>query len=124
MQQLNRQGGMTFIGWLIVLVLIGIFAMLVMKLGPIYMENYTIKMALESMEQEPGVGEKTPGEVRRMFQQRMDMNYVTRLTPESLKIRREGGATYLEVDYEVREHLVGNLDAIVSFKDTAQLGRP
>jgi len=124
MQHLSGQRGMTFLGWLIVLALIGFFAMLIMKLGPIYMENYTIRMALESMQNEPGISEKTPGEVRRMFQQRMDMNYVTRLSPEAVKIRRDSGVTYLEVDYEVREHLVGNVDAIVTFSDKAQLGRP
>jgi len=97
--------------------------MLVMKLGPIYMENYTIKMALESMEQEPGVAEKTPSEVRRMFQQRMDMNYITRLTNDSVRIRRDSGVTLLEVNYEVREPLMGNLDAIVTFKDKAELAR-
>jgi len=123
MKHLKRQRGMTLIGWLIVLALIGFFAMLVMKLGPIYMENYTIKMALESMENEPGLAEKTPSQVRGFFQKRMDMNYVTRLTQDSVKIRREEGVTYLEVDYEVREPMVGNVDAIVTFKEKAELKR-
>jgi len=121
MQHLSRQTGMTFLGWLIVLALIGFFAMLALRLGPIYMENYTIKMALESMENEPGMAERTPSEVRSMFQKRMDMNYVTRLTPESVRIRKEDGVTYLDVRYEVREHLLGNLDAVVSFQETAEL---
>ena len=123
MLHLNRQRGMTFLGWLIVMALIGFFAMLIMKLGPIYMENYTVKMALESMENEPGLADKTPSAVRRMFQARMDMNYVTRLTQDSIKIRRESGVTYLEVNYEVREPLVGNLDAIVTFEEVAELTR-
>jgi hypothetical protein len=114
---------MTFLGWLIVLALIGFFALLIMRLGPIYLENYTVKMALESMENEPGLGEKTPSEVRYMFQQRMDMNYITRLTKDAVKIRREGGVTYLEVNYEVREPLLGNVDAVVTFKEKAELSR-
>jgi len=97
--------------------------MLVMRLGPVYMENYTVKMALESMENEPGLAEKTPSEVRQIFQQRMEMNYVTRLSKDALKIRRESGITYLEVNYEVREPLMGNVDALVTFKETAELSR-
>ena len=123
MKQLKQQRGMTLVGWLVVLALIGFFAMLAMRLGPIYMENYTIKMALESMENEPGLADKTPGQVRGFFQKRMDMNYVTRLSQDSVKIRREEGVTHLEVDYEVREPMIGNIDVVVTFKEKAELSR-
>ena len=36
---LKRQKGMTAIGWILVLMLIAFFALLIMKIGPIYLEN-------------------------------------------------------------------------------------
>jgi Tfp pilus assembly protein PilE len=53
MRPLNRQKGMTAIGWLIVLALIGFFVLLTLKMLPSYLEYYKIVSTLDSLR--PGI---------------------------------------------------------------------
>ncbi len=55
MQSLKRQNGMTAIGWLIVLALIGFFVLLTLRMLPSYLEYYKIVSSLDSMEKETGL---------------------------------------------------------------------
>ena len=121
----QNQGGMTFIAWLIVLIVAGFFIMLAMKLGPVYMEHYTIRMALEAMQKEPEVEKKSFEEIRGMLMKRLDVNYVTSLPRDAIKVRREvGGYKVIEVNYEHREPILGNVDAVLTFKDKVELTGP
>jgi len=118
----RRQQGMTAIGWLLVLMVGGFFVLLVLKLGPIYMENYSIKTALLAVKNEPGVDQKNSREIRQMLMNRLDINYVTTLPRDAITIsRKTGGNKWVDVDYEVRKHMLYNIDALVSFKESVEL---
>ena len=62
MRALTRQRGMTGIGWLIVLGLIGFFALLTLKMVPSYLEYYKIVATLDSIAEEKGFN--SPAEIR------------------------------------------------------------
>ncbi len=117
----KRQAGMTGLGWLIVLALIGFFAMLAMKIGPIYMENYSVKSTLKSLESEPLITKKSPAEVRELIKRRFNINYVTVVKKEQVKIKKSGGILKVNVAYEVREPLFGNLSVVVTFDDSVEI---
>ena len=118
----HRQQGMTLIGWLLILLVGGFFVLLVLKLGPIYMENYSVKTALMALKNEHGVDEKSTREIRQMLMNRLDINYVDSLPKDAITIaRKTGGNKWVDVTYEVREHLFYNVDVILSFSDSVEL---
>jgi len=121
MNRLDRQNGMTGTGWLVVLALIGFFAMLIMKLAPVYMEHYSIKTVLASLENEPMITKKSVGDVKRLIKKRLTVNGVYEMDKDALKIKKQGGVMKVEITYEVRKHMMGNVDAIVSFSDKLEL---
>ena len=104
----NKQTGMTLIGWLIVLGLIAFFALLGMKLFPMVMEDYEIGGSLESLKQEPFLTKKTNKEIISLLQRRFDVNDVTAVKQDNIKITKEGGVMIITIDYENQKPFMGN----------------
>ena len=121
MKMQHRQRGMTGAGWLLVLVLIGFFSLLTIKLAPIYMQNYTIKTVLASLEEEPLITKKSVGEIRKMIKRRLKVNGVYEMDKDAITITRDGGVTTVDISYEVQENMAGNIDLLVFFSDSVEL---
>lgn len=115
MQTLKSQQGMTAIGWIIVLGLIGFFVLLALRMTPAYLEFMTVKSALESLQNEPGITEKAPSEIRSMLGKRFDINDVESITSKDVTVVNQGGRVTVGVDYEVRVGVLGNVDAVMTF---------
>ena len=117
----NRQKGMTGTGWLVVLALIGFFSLLTIKLVPVYLEHYSVKTVLASLENEPLITQKSVSEVKKMVHRRLKVNGVYDVDQKGLKVKRESGVLTVEMTYEVKKHMVGNVDVLVSFSDKVEL---
>ena len=117
----HGQRGMTTIGWLIVLGLIAFFALLILRLAPAYMEYYTVSSALDSLQQEPFIGSKTPMEIRNLLQRRFDVNDVKSIEAKDVKVTQSGGRTTIEANYEVRVPMLGNIDAMAKFDKSVEV---
>ena len=113
--KIKKQRGMTAIGWVLVLMLIGFFALIGLSLAPIYIDNFTVASVLNDMKQEPGVGAQSMGEINNTIMKRLDINSVTDVTRDDIFIERSGGETTITIQYEVRKNLMGNVDLVVSF---------
>lgn len=123
MQTLNKQQGMTAIGWIIVLGLIAFFVLLALRLTPGYLEYATVSASLESLQNEPGITEKTPMEIRSMLGRRFDVNDVKTISSKDVKVENQGGRLRVWVDYEVRVPVLGNVDAVTKFNKEVEVVR-
>jgi hypothetical protein len=113
MQSLKRQNGMTAIGWLIVLALIGFFVLLTLRMLPSYLEYYKVVSTLDSLEKEPGLA--TPADIKRLLERRFDISYVETIQPKDVGIKAVGPDFKVIADYESRKHLFANVDVVMSF---------
>ena len=113
MRSLNRQKGMTGIGWLIVLALIGFFVLLALKMVPDYLEYYKIVSTLDSLEKESGF--QSPAEIRDLLERRFDISYVNTILPKDVEIRSAGQYYKVRAKYDASEHLFGNVSVVMSF---------
>jgi predicted membrane protein len=121
-RDMHRQRGMTFIGWMIILGLIAFFTLLGLKIIPIYLENYKMKSILESLKEEPLITQKTPREIMKLLRRRFNINYVdTYRADDIVKIKKEGGKVSVEIIYEHRANVLGNLDVVASFHDGIEI---
>ena len=121
MQNINRQQGMTATGWLVVLLLIGIFAALAMKIGPVYLQNYTVKSILESLKNEPLITQQPPTMVTSMIMRRLDINGVNILKKKNITVNKSPGVMQVSIDYKVQKKIFGNLEALMTFSDKIEL---
>lgn len=123
MQTLNSQRGMTAIGWLVVLGLIGFFVLLALRMTPSYLESFTIYAAMESLQEEPGMANNTPQDIRKMLGKRFDINDVKSITAKDVDVRNQGNAFLVSVDYEVRMPVLGNVDVVMTFAKEVEVPR-
>lgn len=119
----NQQQGLTLIGFLFILALLLVVALLGMKLYPIYQEYYAIRTSMNEIAEEPGMGSKSANEIKEALFRKLYVNYVKSITRKDVEVSKRRGTT-ITVDYEVREDIVANIDALVSFDYTVTIGGP
>ncbi|MEO7916089.1 MAG: DUF4845 domain-containing protein [Dokdonella sp.] len=117
MHSQRRTRGITFIGFLIVLAVMGFFAYAAMRLVPIYIENDGVKKSMDLVANEPGASQKTIEQVRGDLSLKFSIQYVddSSIPPQSIQVIRQGGGATLRVAYQRRVNFAGNVDLLVSF---------
>ncbi len=120
MAKTHKQEGLTLISFIIVLGVVLFIAYIGMKIGPKYMEYYSVVSALNDMSKEPGNANKTAVVLRGNLKSRLYVSYAPSVTDRHIKITRSNGVR-MRVAYEVREPIIGNLDVIMTFDKSVQL---
>ena len=123
MKTMNTQRGMTLTSFLAVLIVVGFFLYIGMKLFPMYQEYYAVRSAMKSLAKEPGVGSMEPARIQDLFFKRLYINYSENVKPANVKFDRRDNGWTLKVNYEVRRPLVGNLDVVGKFDSSQDLTR-
>jgi hypothetical protein len=115
------QQGVTLPGLVFILLFIGFTAYTVLKLFPVYMENFTISSSLESLEQDPVKEYIGVGSVRSAVLKRFGMNNVHQVSVDDVIVIREGQFYNVDVDYEVVIPFFKNISLLVTFKNHAEV---
>ncbi|MEE8342552.1 MAG: DUF4845 domain-containing protein [Gammaproteobacteria bacterium] len=115
MNNVDKQRGMTTIGWLIVLFLVGFFALVLVRLAPAYLEYFSVASTLEALKKEPFIAGMSTPEIREKISRRFDVNDIDTLKHTDVRIERRGGRLLITAEYEVRSPLVANVDVVTSF---------
>ena len=119
----RTQRGMTLIGFVITLAVVGVFVYMGMKTIPMYSEFYAVKQALNGLATEPGVTDKDPAKIKDLFFRRLYISYADNIKAEHVKVVRKDAGYLMTVEYEVRKPLIANLDVVGKFKAEKELRR-
>jgi Tfp pilus assembly major pilin PilA len=115
---MNKQRGMTLIGWVIVLGIIAFFATVVMRLLPMYQEYYGVVQIMEGMEKELADNKLTKQQTWKLFQRRFDTGYISSVKKENVEILRGKNSTHVTkviIDYEVRKPFIAQISLVGHF---------
>ena len=113
---MHKQRGVSMFGFLLIAIVVIMFAMLAMKLVPAYVEYFSVKKILNAMGQDSETKAMSNADIRNSFAKRAEVGYVTVVKPEDLDVDRSGGKVVISTEYEYRTPLVGNISLIVDFK--------
>lgn len=116
----KQQQGMTAIGWLIVLMLIGFIALIVLKITPVYTEYFTVVSSMESLKQENLTG-MDQSEIKKLLQRRFEVNDVRRVSKDDIEISKTRGSTTVRVSYEAKEKFVANVSLLLEFDKSIEV---
>ena len=119
----RKQSGLSLVGFLVVLAVVGFAAYVGMKLFPMYQEYYSVQSAMKGLANEPGVADMDPAKIQDLFFRRLYINYSENVKPQNVKFERMEGGWKMRVNHEVRRPLVGNLDVVGKFDKTQDLTR-
>lgn len=119
MNRLDNQEGMTLISWMVTLIGIGVALLVGIRLVPVYIEAYEVGSILQTMQGESGLRDSSKPEILKTFQKRLDINNIDNVSKDNLTMTKVRNGMQLVVNYQARVHLLGNLDAVASFRKEA-----
>lgn len=120
---MNKQSGITLIGFLILLIVAGFFAYAAMKLVPAYVEYLGVVKAMNTVASEPDVATKSPVEIQRDLSFKGSFQYVDDKTfaPENIVVKNGAAGGTLQVKYDKDIPFIYNIDFLLHFDKTVAL---
>ncbi len=118
MHSIKKQRGMSVTALFLILTVVGIFALVAIKVIPIYIENGQIVSAMSRLVEKSRQNEMSASEVRKSLRSRFSIENIKVIDEDYVDIEiQPNGDLLLYVEYEDRTNLFGNVDLIVSFKE-------
>ncbi len=119
---MKRQQGLTLISWVVVLTIVISLVMVGIRLVPGYIQAMSIKTSIKSLAQEPGIEKMSPNMLRQKLQRKFEVNDVQDVDPKTLKVKKQSnGSRLLSMEYEIRVHAIGNIDAVLVFDQEVEV---
>ncbi|GAB4117977.1 MAG: DUF4845 domain-containing protein [Gammaproteobacteria bacterium] len=118
----RQQRGLTFISFLIVLIVLMSVGYLGLKMVPHYINFYSVKSSMNSVAEESRVEAMSVGQMRSNLLQKLNVNFITNISPQDIKFSRTASGNLMTVDYRTCESIVANVEACMDFKHSVMLG--
>ncbi|RME35774.1 MAG: DUF4845 domain-containing protein [Gammaproteobacteria bacterium] len=124
---MRREQGITFLGFLMVAALVGFFAVVGIKLFPLYMESMNVWQGMKNVAERPDIQNLSTREIYKYLLRNYEVQDVDFITQDNiarhLKIERarDKGKRLMHMTYESRRPLFGNLDIVLKFDKTIEI---
>jgi len=119
----TRQSGVTLVGFLVILLVVGFFGYMAMKLVPSYTEYMGVVKAM-NQEASSGTSGKSLDEIRRDLTFKFDNQYVgdNTVKPTDITISRDnGGTSTLQIAYDKDIPFMYNIDFLLHFEKSVKM---
>jgi len=122
---IRRQRGVTFIGWLILLIPMAILGYVAIRLVPIYL-NYmrvahSVQQTAAEMKSED-VATLTPLLIRATLSKHFDIESITFPDVKDVTVTRDSSGWTIEAKFEDSAPLFGNISMVVDFDKVSKIG--
>jgi hypothetical protein len=120
---MRNQRGITMIGFLILLGVLGFVAYTVMKLWPVYGEYFGVVKSMNSLQNDADIGNLTIDQIRRKLTVQYDLQYVNEanVPPAAAQLITANGQRSLRIAYDRDVPFMYNVDLLVHFDHTVDL---
>jgi hypothetical protein len=118
----HRQRGMTFLGIMVIVIVVGVWVYAAIRLTPKYLEYMKVAATLEKVrdehENDPGTTEFM---LRKAVERHFNIESVTVIDQDDIEIKRDGGMFLVRAAYEDTVPLVSNISFLVTFDKTVEV---
>lgn len=112
----KRESGMTMLGMLIVIIVVGAWIYAGIRLAPVYLEHMKIAGTLEKIEDEYSSNPSTTEYmIRKSIERHFDIESVNAISFRDVEIKRDGQNFNVRANYEATAPLVANVYFLVAF---------
>jgi hypothetical protein len=119
----HRQRGVTFIGWMFLLVPIGILVYAGIRLTPIYLEYMNVARTLEQVKTEFDGNGPTASTIRNSIEKRFDVEDIKSIGVKDIVIQTRGHSLAVSATYDAPADLFGNIELVVKFDKTVEINQ-
>ena len=125
MKARRGQSGLSILGILCILVVLGFFAMWIIRNLPPYLEYLSVKDIIARIAMEPSTADESVSDIRRKIANIFNTNQIYLLDPKDVEVFSKGGHTYINANYEVRLPVMWRIDSVLKFDDLLyEVGKP
>jgi Domain of unknown function (DUF4845) len=117
----HRQRGITFIGWLFLLVPVAIVAYAGIRVGPLYLNYMRVAHSLQQIAQDSG-SDANAQAIHTAIEKRFDIESIEYPDARDIQVRRDGTSWVIEAKYDQTAPLFANLSLILSFDKVVEIG--
>jgi hypothetical protein len=121
----RRQRGVTFIGWLFLLIPVAILGYVGIRLVPIYLNYMRVAHSVQETAVElktDDVGTLTPLLIRATLSKHFDIESITFPDIKDVTVTRDGTGWTIEAKFEDAAPLFGNISLVVDFDKVGKIG--
>ncbi len=119
-QRFSNQRGISIGPVMLIIMLVVFFATILLKTLPSYMEFWTVKSVMNSVEDRPDEVRRGPAAIRRLIMSQLQINQVSSLEESAFVIQPSPGGRGAEisVSYVVQKPMFLNIDVLMNFEHT------
>ena len=117
----HRERGVTFLGWILILIPVGMVLYAGIRLTPVYLEYTKIARTLEQVGDEFSDQTIETRVLRAAIEKRFDIEGVNIINKDDVKITKTGTGFSVTVDYFDTVPFMGNVLLMAEFKKTVRL---
>jgi hypothetical protein len=118
----NHQHGMTFIGLLCILALVGVVVYAGIRLAPLYLNYMKVARTMESVATEVKGENPDPQAIRNLIDRHFNIEDPSGVTVKDIEITRdESGGVQMHVAYDDAVPYVANVSLSVHFEKTVKV---
>lgn len=111
----HRQRGATFLGIVIILLILGAGLYAAIRLVPVYLEYTKVARALEQVRDEYSAADANPQLIRRSIEKRWDVEDILSLSWRDVEITKTSEGYDVQATYEVERPFVANVYLLAKF---------
>jgi len=120
-QPVHRQRGITMFGLLFWAILIGMVALVAMRVLPTTIEYYTILKAINRISGEEAAA--TVPQIRTAFERQKDIDLITSISGKDLEITKENEQVVISFAYDSEIELLEPVYLLIKYKGRSKAGR-
>ncbi len=122
---LKHQEGITFLGILVILAMLGCFFLFGLRAFPLYSEYFSIKQSMKGVASQPDKSRDSIIKVRRLLLKNLDINHVYTFNEKNIKkattLKKKKGKRILYFKHISSERLFGDLYLTLKIDESLEL---
>lgn len=116
----HRKRGLSLVGFMFVIVIVALLAVLGMKVVPTVVEFMAVKKAIVNAK----AAGTTAIEIQNSFERQRSANYIESVTGKDLEVIRTSDGFEVSVSYQKKIELIGPASLVIDYVATTSGGRP
>lgn len=122
----GRQRGISFIGFLFMAGLVAFFALVGMKLLPLYNEAFKVTNSMKSVAGMSNIADQSAADIRKLILRNFEVQDVDEFSERNIREHLTvtpvaDGTREMTFTYESRTPLFGNLDVVMNYEKTISI---
>ena len=112
---MSREAGMTTLGFLILVVFVGLFAFAAIRLAPVYLNYVKVAGVLDGVYDEFDSQNPSRGAIRTSINRRFEVESVSVISDREIKVTADSGGFLVQAQYDHTTPFIGNIYFTVRF---------